>query len=264
MWQRRRTILDDLVALPWWGSPLAALTAYLLFGYLIPSMVPADRPAFAGIKSAIPMLAPIAGLLLLLPMPFAYLNGRKKRRLIATNQHLDAIRALSWRDFEQLVAEAYRRKGYVVRENLNGGPDGGVDVRLERNGQLHLVQCKQWRAQKVGVSVVREMYGVMTAESAASAAIITSGFFTQDAKNFAEEKAIALVDGGQLVDMLNGVAIEKNSESAAKRSEHHVPDTACPHCGSELVQRIARRGSNSGKRFWGCSGFPECRYTRNT
>lgn len=38
----------------------------------------------------------------------------------------------------------------------------------------------------------------------------------------------------------------------------------CPHCGKELVLRTATKGSNAGNKFWGCSGFPMCRYIKNT
>jgi hypothetical protein len=37
---------------------------------------------------------------------------------------------------------------------------------------------------------------------------------------------------------------------------------ACPKCGSELVLRTAKKGQNAGKQFYGCSGFPACRYAR--
>ena len=30
----------------------------------------------------------------------------------------------------------------------------------------------------------------------------------------------------------------------------------CPKCGSEMVKRKAKSGTNS---FWGCSSFPKCR-----
>ena len=36
----------------------------------------------------------------------------------------------------------------------------------------------------------------------------------------------------------------------------------CPRCGKDLVLRTTRRGPNAGQRFWGCSGFPACRYIR--
>ena len=37
----------------------------------------------------------------------------------------------------------------------------------------------------------------------------------------------------------------------------------CPWCGKELVLRTAKKGMNAGKQFYGCSGFPKCRYVKN-
>lgn len=38
----------------------------------------------------------------------------------------------------------------------------------------------------------------------------------------------------------------------------------CPKCGGKLVLRTARKGSNAGSQFYGCSNYPKCKYTRNT
>ena len=35
----------------------------------------------------------------------------------------------------------------------------------------------------------------------------------------------------------------------------------CPRCGAKLVLRTAKKGEHIGNQFWGCSGFPKCRYT---
>lgn len=32
----------------------------------------------------------------------------------------------------------------------------------------------------------------------------------------------------------------------------------CPKCGSEMVLRTARNGTNRGGKFWGCSHYPKC------
>ncbi|MFH0979949.1 MAG: topoisomerase DNA-binding C4 zinc finger domain-containing protein [Planctomycetota bacterium] len=37
---------------------------------------------------------------------------------------------------------------------------------------------------------------------------------------------------------------------------------ACPKCQSPMVRRTAGKGPNAGLEFWGCSGFPKCRGTR--
>jgi len=45
-----------------------------------------------------------------------------------------------------------------------------------------------------------------------------------------------------------------------------VPQKAkkeCPKCGKELVERVAKKGKNEGNKFWGCTGFPKCRYVES-
>lgn len=36
----------------------------------------------------------------------------------------------------------------------------------------------------------------------------------------------------------------------------------CPICDRPMALRTARKGPNSGRQFWGCSGYPDCRGTR--
>lgn len=37
----------------------------------------------------------------------------------------------------------------------------------------------------------------------------------------------------------------------------------CPRCGNPMILRTAKRGDNRGNRFWGCSGYPKCRFIVN-
>jgi hypothetical protein len=37
---------------------------------------------------------------------------------------------------------------------------------------------------------------------------------------------------------------------------------ACPSCGAAMVRRVAKRGANSGREFWGCSRYPACKGIR--
>lgn len=36
----------------------------------------------------------------------------------------------------------------------------------------------------------------------------------------------------------------------------------CPRCGKPLVARVAKKGANAGNEFYGCSGYPHCRYVK--
>ncbi|MDZ5605183.1 restriction endonuclease [Pseudomonas sp. RP23018S] len=116
-----------------------------------------------------------------------------------------SIRQLTWHDFEVMTGEALRRQGYQVAETKKG-PDGGVDLILHKKGELFLVQCKQWRSVRVGVKVVRELYGVMTARGAVGGFVVTSGGFTAEAERFAKGTNVALVDGAELVRWFSSIA----------------------------------------------------------
>ncbi len=41
------------------------------------------------------------------------------------------------------------------------------------------------------------------------------------------------------------------------------PEKVCPKCGSKLIIRTAKKGDNAGNQFYGCSGYPKCRYIEN-
>jgi restriction system protein len=184
---------------------------------------------------------------------------------------LDAVRsdpktdvsALSWQDFESLVGEGFRYRGFVVTERGGAAPDGGVDLALARGRERFLVQCKQWRAQQVNVSVVRELYGVMAAERVAGGYVVTSGTFTKDAKEFAAGRNIELIDGKGLDGLLRvgqktvpAVVIGKVGVDSTKECA-----PLCPKCKTPMVTRTAKKGSNVGGSFWGCTQYPKCRHT---
>ena len=111
------------------------------------------------------------------------------------------------------------------------------------------------------------MYGVMVSKNASKAIVITSGTFTQPAKNFASDKPIELIEGKQLLTLIANVQKESKIKSELEPI-NHVPEIkqnemVCPKCGSKMVLRTAKKGPNSGKQFWGCTQFPKCHGTKS-
>lgn len=242
---------------------LAAITVYVIMAYLVPG-VTGDSILANGLTQASVILALYGLLLFLFPALISLFNSWRKRRRLDTQQDIDSSLDLSWQSFEELAGEVFRRQGYRVVENDSTGPDGGVDLVISKEDKHYLVQCKQWRTRKVGVKVVREMLGLVTAEHAAGGVVITSGQFTHEAVGFAKEKDLELVDGEKLAVLISEVQkepkISPSSEVGDGTNIESVP--ACPVCSSEMVLRTARKGKNAGQQFWGCSGFPQCRGTK--
>lgn len=195
----------------------------------------------------------------------------KRKQLVEQTQargKQSALLDMSWREFEMLVGEAFRRRCFSVEETGGNGPDGGIDLVLRKGGEIHFVQCKQWKALKVGVDVVRQLYGVMAAKGATGGFVVTSGQFSSDAKAFAEGQHIELIEGKQLLAMIQSVKTSKVVASTSvaspvdqKVSEHKDAAPSCPRCGGSMVRRVAKKGSNAGKAFWGCASYPKCRGT---
>jgi restriction system protein len=53
-----------------------------------------------------------------------------------------------------------------------------------------------------------------------------------------------------------------NKEHLASLRQRYNSGDSCPRCGKNLVRRTAQKGANAGKSFWGCSGYPKCKFTR--
>lgn len=262
----------ELTALmPWWAGVSLAVIAYLvLHAYATAEVAIVAKPGQMGDmvgKQLVKTFATIGQYIL--PMVFligsiASVLRRRKRDAqsssVTAAESASVLRDMSWKEFEQLVGEAFRFKGFAVAETGGGGPDGGVDVVLTKGNEKFLVQCKQWRALKVPVNTVRELYGVMAARGAAGGYVVTSGEFTEDAVEFAKGRNIELINGPALFEMFSRV--RSQPKSVPQTIAAAPADPLCPQCGKTMIKRIAKRGANAGKPFWGCSGFPGCRGTR--
>lgn len=272
-------MLDLVSLLPWWaGVAIAAIGYVVLHRLAAPVQVTAVQPGqvshlmtqtvIAGLATAGQYIVPLVGLV---GAAMSFFRRKQRSALVtdvAQAKSAKALDGMSWREFEMLVGEAFRLQGFRVTENGGGGPDGGIDLAMTKGNEKFLVQCKQWKAFKVGVDVVRELYGVMAAKGATGGFVVTSGRFTDDAKAFADGRNVQLVDGPKLFAMikqakLSLVATPQQPASKPTMAQFKaVIEPICPHCGSSMVKRTARKGGNAGGEFWGCSKFPTCRGVR--
>ena len=275
----------DLVAMfPWYIGLIAAGASYVLLHGVATSVVPVvTKPGemtgvmFGAVWRGLANFAQYV-------VPFLCLIGavvsawrRRMRRTLIDNATASPaasiLEGMTWQEFEMLVGEGFRLQGYSVLESGGGGPDGGVDLVLRKGSEKFLVQCKQWHAFKVGVQVVRELYGVMAAKGAAGGFVVTSGHFTQDAKDFASGRNVTLVDGPLLHKMLQQARGSRSGQPAGAPAgkpivsnpvpagPSNVAAPPCPRCSQSMVRRTAKKGANAGKDFWGCSDYPRCRGT---
>ena len=170
------------------------------------------------------------------------------------------VRELDWFQFEKLMALLYTDSGYVVCRMGGAKADGGVDLLVEKPGKKGVVQCKHWRTWNVTVKEVRELLGAMTDHSIPNGVLVTVKGFTGEAKDFADRHGIVLYDESDLVEMI----LDATPAIFPRINDLlHDQRKFCPRCEREMVLRTAKRGTNAGHQFWGCAGYPTCKYIFN-
>jgi restriction system protein len=118
------------------------------------------------------------------------------------------LASMDWQDFENLIRELFEKEftqtGGEVRIT-QASRDGGVDaVAFDpdpiRGGKI-VIQAKRY-TNVVGVSAVRDLYGTVINEGATKGILVTTADYGPDAYDFAKGKPITLLNGGNLLHLL--------------------------------------------------------------
>lgn len=236
----------NLVALlPWWAGVTLAVVSYLVSSWIAarPVVVTAQPgqmggavslALWKGLATAGQYIVPVV---CLAGAGLSAFRRRQRRQLLtsaARSPAADALDGMPWQEFEMLVGEAFRRQGYRVIESGGGGADGGVDLVLSRPARSGtekvLVQCKHCRNLRL-------------IDGPALQGLVREA---QSARPRGSTGQAAQPDQGRV--------------APPPASATYAP--TCPDCGKTMVQRTAKRRTNAGNPFWGCTGYPTCRGTR--
>lgn len=113
-------------------------------------------------------------------------------------------------EFENLVANLFSQLGLetkLTRSSRDGGVDAvAYDARPVLGGKV-VIQAKRYK-NTVGVSAVRDLYGTMLNEGANKGILVATSGYGPDAFEFAKDKPIELMDGGQLLFLLDQVGVK--------------------------------------------------------
>ncbi|WP_345790372.1 restriction endonuclease [Aromatoleum aromaticum] len=169
---------------------------------------------------------------------------------------LDVLDRVEWKRFEDLCCAFYREKG-IRAETTRLGADGGIDIHLfqddtDPNRATAIVQCKAWN-KPVGVKEVRELRGVMAHEKVEKAFFMAPNGYTDDARAFATENRITLLDGKLFLAMLQRLPEEASKRLLEFATAGDWTTPTCPSCGDRMTARDSKRGA-----FWGCVTYPKC------
>jgi len=183
----------------WWWS---FLIAAVMIGALV--IVLPETYRFAAVVSGLPFI--VTGCIA------AWRQWRApSRRKIETTAA--AVRAMSWSEFGQALAAAYRKDGYQV-ETLAGG---AADLAIAKDYRRTLVCARRWKVARTGVEPLRDLVKQKEAQEAHGCAYVTVGEVTDNAREFAEKHGVALVDAREVARLLVAAGIVGRRGAGAGR-----------------------------------------------
>jgi len=176
----KRSLFSILSEQPWWVSLVIAAALFAMAYQFLPQFAPFFALPFVGVAVYV-----------------AWKQFRGRSPADAA-ERLAALREMSWEKFGALIGEAYRRQGYAVEASASGA----FDFTLRKGGRITLVQCRRWKANQVGPGPVRELYEAMSGHEAFNGVFISAGEFSANARKFAAGKAITLLSGAALAELV--------------------------------------------------------------
>lgn len=133
-----------------------------------------------------------------------FLDYRKwKREHTLDLAHIDQM---TGEEFEHYVVGLLRSRGLhdvSVSEKGPGGTDFGIDVFGTFKGVKYAIQVKRYKiSNPVGVEAVREAHTGIPFYKCDRGMVITSGFFTRQAKELAKAAGVYLADRNKLAEWI--------------------------------------------------------------
>lgn len=172
-----------LIRSSWWISYAIALVVGLVARYAVP-----EQYSVAVFAIAVPFL--ITGAI-----------AAKKQWEIPGSAKVEAtveaVTAMSWRDFSALLEQAFVREGFEVTRT-----SGAADFALVKTGRTTLVSCKRWKAANHGLEPLRDLKAAFRAQEAREAIYVCVGPLTDNALQFATDNKITLMRAMELTQLL--------------------------------------------------------------
>lgn len=135
---------------------------------------------------------------------------------------LDYLYSLSPYEFEDAVADMYRRLGYIVEQTPYSN-DHGKDGIAYKNNKKYVIECKRYsKENKVGRPPLQKFFAAMYEEKAVKGFFITTGFFADTAYEYAKVNKIELINGTRLVQEMRKAYPEANDDKI---------EVMCLECG---------------------------------
>ncbi|WP_147809167.1 restriction endonuclease [Bacillus sp. SH7-1] len=105
------------------------------------------------------------------------------------------------REFEYFVADVFRSLGYKVQVT-SGSNDGGKDIILYKDNEMKFVEVKRYTKSSIGRPFIQKLHSAIVDADAVGGYFVTLSHFNKNARIYAANKNIELIDGDSLINMM--------------------------------------------------------------
>jgi len=106
------------------------------------------------------------------------------------------------RKFEFLVADVFQSLGYKATVTP-GSNDGGKDIILRKGRETKFVEVKRHNQGTIGRPDIQKFHSALVDANAVGGYFVTLSNFNKNARQYAANKNIELIDGDKLIHMMN-------------------------------------------------------------
>lgn len=190
----------------------------------------------------------------------------RKSEMLLTNVARASLSDELLKDFES----------FLVQRNLRVWPKEAPETRamrerLKHDGTPDLPPAPEGAARLTGLSGLADFVAKAAPELAANAMLCATNQAAYLLRRQVESQGRDFVEHGGFAEHLHTVRVQARGQQLSDRSDKSdpsdrsdkAPPPACPLCGKAMRQRTAKQGPHAGQPFWGCSGYPECKGTRD-
>lgn len=179
------SIFAILLRSPWWISMVVVgLIALLSVTFLSKQYAP------YGVFGAFPVL--IIGLM-------AAWRQMGVPSTASVNAAMQAIGAMSWRDFSGVLEQGYIQQGYAVTRLSSPA----ADFSVRKDGRTMLVSAKRWKAASQGVEALRDLVAAKEAQDAGQCTYICVTPLSEAARRYAQENSVRLLSPVELAMLVS-------------------------------------------------------------
>ena len=216
------TFIEKVVHLPYWAGVISGLISYVVLHHFADLTVLQSSHYGHDEVSALKKSMGIPAYFGQFFIPFicflgAYISARRVIRqgrfFSADLEHkTDSIRQIHWKEFKQLLTAYFTPKGFILVE-APGGAGADEDIHLKKRGDYYIVYFQSWKNDRITASIIRKQYYKLQNYDADYLVIVSSGIFSREAVEFAQNKPIELIYGKDLNRILEDPAVASHKSS---------------------------------------------------